>query len=788
MTWRGISGAHSSRFSLPRSVGFAVVAGACAVLFGPVRFESAHLLALLLASGVAVVSVSHAWARVLLCVLLGTLVTLAVSYDRLAQRWSPSADGERVIATVHVDSLLRQTQGAIEFDARVVIEAPAPLARSLRARVRWNEAQWRGLQSGDSWRLMLRLSAPQAARNPGGFDDAKLALRERLDARATVISSWAGTERLASGGGWLLRTRARLAAQIRDFVVDRDAAALFAGLAVGATGGISREQWQVFSITGTTHLVAISGLHVTLFAWFAAGIARGVWRRIAALQQRVGREPFAALLGVTAALGYALLAGFEVPTQRTVVMLAVWWLLRLSGREQRGFEVLSLALLAVWLFDPLAPLAAGFWLSFTAMAILLLSDIVRERHAELVGWRGSLRNSLQVQWRVSVALIPATLAWFSSVSVAGVAVNLIAIPLFSFLLVPLVLLATGIQLFSSELAQWLWQFTEALYGVLWPPMLWIAEQPFSSWLTHASPLALISLSLAIPLWLLPVPWRWRGASLLLVLPLLWPSIAPKSLLPAAIPSGVARIQVLDGGDGVAVLVLTRRHTLVYDTAEVFGSEGRRAESLVLPALRAAGRSRIDRVVLSRAHGWRAAGVGRLLARTTLGEVIAGGLWPGAPPMVVPCSRQYRWRWDQVDFSTFAAPGEDRSCVLRISIPQGPSLLIPERVDAEEARALLASPELRAALAASVVLAPRRGSPAAVTKAFVDAIDPRWVIVAAAEHTERRERQLVHRWALSPERILSTATAGMIEIELAADTPARVRAGMAQQRSRLWQEP
>lgn len=782
MTFRGMGGANFSSFCLPRSVGFVVIGGACLVLFGPLRAESWHLAGLTAAVVLAVVNVSKPWARIALSGLLAAAITLLVCQDRLAQRWPASADGERVIARVQVDSLIVREGGSLEFDARVDIESPVPLARSLRARIRWNEAG-NILQSGDTWRLMLRMARPRPARNPGGFDSAREALRDRFDATATVVSSWSGNERLSRGGSWLLRTRARLADDIRAQVVDRDAAALFAGLAVGATGAISREQWQVFSITGTTHLVAISGLHVTLFAWLAAGFARWLWRHCKPLVSGVERERFAAAVGVTAALGYALLAGFEVPTQRTVVMLAVWWLLRLSGREQRGFEVLSLAMLAVWLFDPLAPLAAGFWLSFIAMGTLLLGDLIRAQGSpEVTGWLGSVWSGLRVQWRVSLALVPATLAWFSSVSISGVAVNLAAIPIFSFVLVPLVLAATTLQTLSAELARHVWHLTEWIYLTIWPTMLWVAEQPFASWKVMLPWPSLVALTLLVPLWLLPVPWRWRVASAVLLLP----AALPSWWSGVSIPSGQARIWVLDGGDGAALLVFTHRHTLVYDTAEVFGSAGRRAESLVLPALLAAHRSHIDTLVLSRSHGLRAAGVGVLLARTTVGRVTAGGQWPGAPEVVESCASPRRWQWDQVQFRTFAAAGPDRSCMLHVSVTDGPSLLVPERLDAQEARALLEDAAQAAALTANVVLAPRRGSPTAVTASFVSAVAPRWVVVSAREHGARRERQLVERWALPPDRILSTATAGMIEIELAPRAPARVKAVGAMGARRIWQ--
>jgi len=348
--------------------------------------------------------------------LVSATVTAAVAWDRLAQRWPQRSSGERVLAMVTVDSLPATQGGALGFEAEVQVVAPRSLQRSLRLQVTWRDAPRPMPRVGERWWLVLRVDALPVVRNPGGFDVSRAALRSDIDGRATVVTV-SSNRRIYAAGRGLDPLRERIEGAIRDTVEDRDAAALFAGLAVGATGTMTREQWQVFAATGTTHLVAISGMHVTLFAWLAAGAARRLWSLGAARARRrappIGREPFAAVIGTTAALGYALLAGFGIPTQRTVVMLAVWWLMRLGGRERSGFEVLGWALLAVLALDPLAPLSSGFWLSFGAMAVLLAGDLEKGGVTP-----GAVRALLVTQWRVGIALAPLTLAWFGSVSLA----------------------------------------------------------------------------------------------------------------------------------------------------------------------------------------------------------------------------------------------------------------------------------------------------------------------------------------------------------------------------------
>ncbi|MFM7706986.1 MAG: ComEC/Rec2 family competence protein, partial [Gammaproteobacteria bacterium] len=432
---------------MQRTAGYAALAGVCAVLAGPAAAvgqaaaQAAGIIGitclaaalLWLAAGLVLPALRRraVWGP-LLGVLLGAGAAAAHLWDQHARRWPAHLDGERVIAVLRIDSLPEVQGGTLEFDALADIEAPQALRRSLRLRVVWRGAPRPLPRVGERWRLLLRIDGLAAARNPGGFDPTPHSLRGRWQGRATVVRAELNA-RLAPAGPSLDALRGRIADAIRDTVEDRDAAALFAGLAVGATGAMSRKQWRVFSATGTTHLVAISGMHVTLFAWLAAWVARRLWRLLALRRPLpLAREPFAATVGIVAALGYALLAGFGIPTQRTVVMLAVWWAMRLSGREQSGFDVLGLALLAVLALDPLAPLSSGFWLSFTAMGVLLLGDL--ERAAPR---RSAVRELAWTQARVGIALAPLTLAWFSSVSLAGFVVNFVAIPVISLALVPL---------------------------------------------------------------------------------------------------------------------------------------------------------------------------------------------------------------------------------------------------------------------------------------------------------------------------------------------------------------
>jgi competence protein ComEC len=395
-------------------------------------------------------------------------------------------------------------------------------------------------------------------------------------------------------------------------------------LAVGETQYVSIEQWRIFNATGITHLIAISGLHVTLFSLLMSALARRLWTLVPAFQGW-RRESFAALLGVTAAGAYALLSGFSVPTQRTLIMLATWHLLRAAARHPAAAPALPVALLLVLLLDPLASLAAGFWLSFVAVAVLL--------HATTATSGGHLdcRALWHTQWRVAAGLLPVTVAVFGSVSMAGLVVNFIVIPLFSLLLVPLVLAATVALALCPLLADWLLWLLAWLHAWFWPALVAVGQSDFALWRMQPPWWWFV---LAVPAAALTLlSWRWspRFTALLALLPALYP-------LTRTLQSGEFRLTVLDVGRGLAVVVQTARHALLFDNGESWGSNGAQSRGAVVPALRALRVTQLDQVWVPKLNNDRAAGLVILAAELPVREWQAG---PGAlPPEFQPLSA---WR-------------------------------------------------------------------------------------------------------------------------------------------------
>lgn len=771
---------------LPAAAGFACCAGSCLALWGPWTTGPS----LLLPASAAALACLAARRAVLAWLLIGFVVSGAVAHRQILQRWPVALDGQRVVVEGRVAGLPQGDGADWRFDLHGEIVAPVTLARPLRLRVTARDGA-AAPRAGERWRLLVRVAPPRAVLNPGGFDTERMLFQQRIDALATVVPSRLAV-RLAAAGPGLDAWRAAIGERIRERVPDRDAAALIAGLAIGATADISREQWRVFGATGTVHLVAISGLHVTLFAWLATLGARFAWRRLR-LGGRVDREPFAALFGVAAATGYALLAGFGIPAQRTLVMLATWWAARLAGRRTGGIEIIGLALLAVLALDPLAPLAAGFWLSFAAIAVLIAMDSLGapparalrlgaagDAEADAAGgasraaalglatgiaraWQAGL-ELLQTQWRITLALAPATLVLFGTVPFAGLLANLVAIPFFSGLLVPLILASLAVLPCSEDLAAAGWQAAQWLYLFAWPGLEALAALPGATLLHEPPPGWLPVALLALPVCALPLPPMLRATTLVVVAPLLSPAVPPPE-------RGAFRAVLLDAGDATALLVMTRSYTVVYDTGDVYGSDGSRAARLVLPALRAYGRSRVDLVVQSRASGFRVAGVATLLEGTRVEELRSGGRWNDAPRPRVGCDAASGWVRDDVEIRVFpvAPPDvgveEPPSCVLRVASMRGAgaALLVPAQLDATEALRVAGDGAVARWRAAAVV-APRRGSAAVPAAGLAAAAMPRHLLVASRALPLPRRAALARAWGLAPGRVRGTGAEGALVVE------------------------
>ncbi|QBE66606.1 DNA internalization-related competence protein ComEC/Rec2 [Pseudoduganella lutea] len=738
---------------------------------------------------------------------LGFYWAAAMAAQALAPQLAKADEGRDVIVTGTVDNLPNRTAQFTRFFFAVERSEGGPvpprIALSWYAGFRGETQALPDLRPGERWRLKVRLQRPHGNANPHGFDYELWLLEQGIRATGYVRAD-GPHERLDefvfSGRNAVERLRHGLRDKIRRALDGRQYAEVIVALVVGDQRGIDQDDWQVFSRTGISHLVSISGLHITMIAGLVAWAASALWRRSfflrrAQLPLLLPAQKVGALAGIVAALLYVLLAGFGVPAQRTLYMLCVVAVALWMNRIACVSHVLALAAGLVVLLDPWAVMWPGFWLSFGAVAIILYATVGRTAVHKNPGDAGAidpdarraspltrrqrivaaLLAAVNTQYAVTLGLVPLTMLLFAQVSVISPFANAIAIPVVSLLVTPLALaggllpepLATPLLLLAHALMRWLALVLE-----------WLSAAPLAVWHAPMPPWWLFAFALFGTLWLLaPRGWpiRWLGA--FTWLPLL-------AAQPDAPPHGTARITAFDVGQGMAVLIETATHRLLYDTGPAYGIDANAGSRVIVPYLRARGIGRLDGIVVS--HG-DADHVGGALA--VLKEIRDGWTLSSLPrthPVAMAssmhrqCVAGQRWEWDGVRFEMLhptAASYADaslktngRSCTLRI-VADGKAVLLAGDIEARQEAELLG--RSAGALRSDVLLVPHHGSGTSSTDAFLDAVQPAIAVFQVGYRNRYRhpKREVVERYEKRDVAMLRTDAVGAIRIDLAA--PLRV---------------
>lgn len=663
---------------------------------------------------------------------------------RLAQRLAADLEGQDLLVTGVVVSLPQTGPAGTRFlfDVESAQRRGQPVNLPPRLALGWytqyQDEAWLDdpattLRAGQRWRMPLRLKRPHGGLNPDGFDVELLWFEQGVGATGyvRVVKGWQPAQLLEERVAHPVdRLRQHLRDALQRQVADGRAAGVLAALAVGDQAAIEREDWELFRTTGIAHLVSISGVHVTMFAWLAGLLAGWAWRRSPVLMTWLAAPVAARWLGLAAATGYALLAGWGVPAQRTVLMLAVAVLLRSAGWHWPWALVLLAAAVVVTAVDPWALLQPGFWLSFTAVALLMASEPAAGAPGQAPGLRAALAGHLRAQAVATLGLAPLSLVFFQQLSLVGVLANLVAIPLVTLLITPLALLGMLLPGVWS-VAAW------GVQGLVWG-LGWLAQVPLAVWNVPAAPWWLVVVGvLGAVLAVLPVPWALRWLAVPLVLPLLWPPLARPA-------PGRFEVLAADVGQGTAVLLRTRAHLLVYDTGPQYSRESDAAQRVLLPLLRARGEGRVDLLLLSHRDTDHVGGAASLLAAHPV-AALSSSLAADHPLLTqaarglphTPCRAGQRWAWDGVQFDVLHPADDDVafadkpnavSCVLRVTDALGRSLLLTGDIEAAQEAALLR--RTGAALASTMLVVPHHGSRTSSTAAFLDAVTPQVAVVQA----------------------------------------------------------
>jgi competence protein ComEC len=578
------------------------------------------------------------------------------------------------------------------------------------------------LQAGERWQFTARLKAPHGGVNPHGFDYELWQWEQGVQATGYVRAGPKDPVPVRLGSGWqhpVEWARGQVRERIFEQVTDPSAAGLVAALVVGDQRAIDRADWDVFRATGVAHLMSISGLHVTMFAWVAALLVGSLWRRSGQLCLWVSAPSAGLMGGLVLATAYAVFSGWGVPAQRTVLMLATVALLRLAGLCWPWPQVWLLACAVVLIADPWALLQAGFWLSFVAVGVLFATDS-RATSAQPTSARDRFVEMFREQGVITLALTPLTLLLFGQVSVVSLLANAVAIPWVTLLVTPLAMLGVVWPLW--------WEPASWAIGVLGLFLGWLAAWPWATFSSAQAPLwAGAAGVLGGALLAMRLPWSWRLLGVPLLLPVLfWQPVRP--------PMGQFELLGADIGQGNAVVVRTATHALVYDAGPSFSSESDAGHRVLVPLLRAMGLS-LDMLVLSHRDSDHTGGAKAVLLMqpnaSLLSSIEADHVLQAVRP-AQRCEAGQRWLWDGVTFEVLHPQAIDygdvhktnaMSCTLRISNGVQSALLAGDIEQAQEAR-LVAAGEL---LRADVLLMPHHGSKTSSSAEFLDAVQPRFAL-------------------------------------------------------------
>jgi len=763
-----------------------VVTSALALLMGIAIVQWLPLLPPRWLMGVlAIAALIMAWrlprVRALAVLMLGFAWAAWYGSTAMSARLPKDWEGQDFQVTGRVVGLAQTKAGAtsVPFQIEQASRDGQAIAWHGRARISWYEQPSVQPEPCSRWQLRLRLRRPRGTINPGGADSERSALARGIAAVGYVRDD-PGNQRLSVATWCLDRLRGSLADGIQSRVRNPHDAALLRAFTVGDTRGLEQHDWEVARANGISHLIAISGFHVGVAAVFGVWLCHALywlWPSLAVRCPRVQAEAISALVTASA---YGALAGLGMPTVRTMLMIGAFALARCSRRATGSGHALAMALMAILLVNPTAVLEAGFWLSFVGVAFLILCMNAKER-----GLRGFLRELTLGQIVMTVALLPLTMWFFGEASLVGAVSNLVAVPFVSFVIVPCALLGMLLLIICPPLATPLLRVAEWLTHAQW----WLLEQtatwPGAHWyLPTVKPWALLLATLGAVWLFMPrgVPLRMLGA--LLFLPLL----CPVRDLPAA---GAFQAWVLDVGQGLAVVVRTRDHALVYDAGARYPSEYDLGAAVVIPSLYALGIDRLDMLMISHADNDHAGGAPAVAAAFPAARRYSGEPGRVRVPMA-QCLAGQQWEWNGVRFRVLSpttamlnASANDHSCVLLVEGRAGRLLLTGDiAMDTE--------PSVAASLNAGsrpVLQVPHHGSKSSSSAEFITAVQPELAVVSAGWRNRfgHPRPEVMQRYAAAGVPVFNTAVDGAVQIDFPAAAPSYIAARWRLLERRYWRE-
>lgn len=714
---------------------------------------------------------------------LSGLVLLAYcAHGVIDDRLSPAIAGTTISFVARIADFPKDNGAALSFPAE-------PLGRDDlpgRVRLSWFDASSRP-RVGETWRFDARLRRPRGFSNPGGFDYEAWLFRQSIGATGYVVEG-ANNLRQSEAADGISRLRQRFVDRVGARLPGDDASAVVMAVAVGARHAITREQWSRYAATGTSHLMAISGLHIGLAAGGVFLLSRCL---LSCFCRRGNIRDRAAVIAMIAAYSYAEISGFAVPAKRALLMTIVIVLAGLMRRRISAPRLLAACCLVILVTDPLAILAPGFKLSFAAVAILFWHLRVRRIPDRCAGNRVTvairkvIRTLSTTQLALLFGLMPLTALLFNRVAVLAPLVNLLALPVFNFLTIPACLVALALDgpfepagNLALDIAY------RSVTLVLWL-VREVAELPLTSFqIAEFRGLSVIAVFLPALMCVLPPGWPGRNLAIVAAL-------ATILYRPPGPPEDCVDLHVLDVGQGLASVMQTEHHAAVYDTGPSFRGGADTGQLVLVPFLRAQGIDSVDLLIVSHADQDHAGGARSLIGAMTVSRLLTGETLEDVGPPQGRCLSGETWRWDGVGFAIIHPAeagrwqGNNASCVLEIHAARHRVILSGD-IESPVENMLAASGAVQPA---EIVLVPHHGSRTSSSRRFVGRAAPRVAIVSTG-HGNRwgfPKRDVVELWRHAGAEVLNTATSGAISYRICRDTGVTRLAEHRPENRRYWHD-
>ena len=711
-------------------------------------------LPLLLLTGIAARRVRT---RLFACFLFGFAAMWLAAWVVIDDRLDPALQGEAISMVARVADFPRTTGATLRF----VVEPENRPDLPARVRLSWYDPEMvPGF--GEVWQLHVRLRRPHGYSNPGGFDYEGWLFRQQIGTTGYVVSHTDNQRISAVPNGSMGQFRQQFVNRVTELLPDDDAAAVLLAVAVGARHRITREQWDRYAVTGTSHLMAISGLHIGLAA---AGVFLLAWGIFAPICRCLNVRDLALAIAVLAAGMYAAVSGFAVPAQRAFLMALLAAAAVLGRHKLSVANLVAIPCIVLLLANPVAIHAPGFKLSFGAVAVLLwsLQGHVHREPLHSVRWVAQAIANLRRLGFLQIALLtwlfPLTTLMFGRFSLIAPLMNILILPLFNFITVPFSLIGMILQGPLQDLGDPLLLVAYHSIRAVLSLVAFAVELPAVR--VEVPPLqGLVVVIATLPVMYVLFPAGWPGRKLA------WVAMAAILFyrLPAP-PTGCLEYHVLDVGQGLAVVLRAGEHTLLFDTGPSFRSGTNTADLVVIPFLQSRGIDRLDTLVVSHADQDHAGGVETIASRFAIGTTYVGEKMPGLALQQKTCSTAAAWTSNGVRFRFLhPAPetsweGNNASCVLEV-VTGGHKLLLTGDIEIPVEVALL---ENGLVGGANTVIVPHHGSRTSSSTDFVARLKPQLAIVSAGfgNRWGFPKDDIVRRWEHAGARLLDTATSGAI---------------------------